>query len=75
VYRAGEVIWGRYELVVLLGRGGIDEVWAGRNRVLRREVAVKLLHTGGVISPELPGRFEREVVTEARLPPRLRQRV
>jgi len=60
--RAGDVIGGRYELVVLLGRGGMGEVWGGRDRVLRREVAVKLLHTDGGISPELPARFEREAV-------------
>ena len=57
--RAGDVIGGRYELALLLGRGGMGEVWAGRDRVLRREVAVKLLHTGGGVSPELPARFER----------------
>lgn len=65
--RAGDVIGGRYELVVLLGRGGMGEVWGGRDRVLRREVAVKLLHTGAGVSPELPARFEREAVAAARI--------
>src|ERR1700679_4175944 len=65
--RAGDVIGGRYELALLLGRGGMGEVWAGRDRVLRREVAVKLLHTGGGVFPELPARFEREAVAAARI--------
>ncbi|WP_268252671.1 WD40 repeat domain-containing serine/threonine protein kinase [Streptomyces alanosinicus] len=34
---------GRYELVGLVGRGGMGEVWEGRDRVIERRVAVKLL--------------------------------
>ncbi|MCF2529276.1 outer membrane protein assembly factor BamB family protein [Yinghuangia soli] len=36
----------RYELVGLLGRGGMGEVWEGRDRLIGRRVAVKLLPTG-----------------------------
>ncbi|GAA2841943.1 hypothetical protein GCM10010441_77550 [Kitasatospora paracochleata] len=41
----GRVLAGRYELDARLGRGGMGEVWSARDKVLRREVAVKLLHT------------------------------
>ncbi|MFI6582598.1 PQQ-binding-like beta-propeller repeat protein [Embleya sp. NPDC050493] len=37
------VLGGRYELVALVGRGGMGEVWEGRDRVIERRVAVKLL--------------------------------
>ncbi|NUS57581.1 MAG: protein kinase [Streptomycetaceae bacterium] len=39
----GRVLAGRYELVALLGRGGMGEVWLGHDRVISRRVAVKLL--------------------------------
>lgn len=37
------VLGGRYELVAFVGRGGMGEVWEGRDRVIARRVAVKLL--------------------------------
>ncbi|WP_331773054.1 serine/threonine-protein kinase (plasmid) [Embleya sp. NBC_00888] len=37
------VLGGRYELVAFVGRGGMGEVWEGRDRVIERRVAVKLL--------------------------------
>ncbi|MGW2088149.1 protein kinase domain-containing protein [Streptomyces sp. NPDC001880] len=40
---ADRVLAGRYELVLLVGRGGMGEVWEGRDRVIGRRVAVKLL--------------------------------
>lgn len=36
----------RYELTTLLGRGGMGEVWAARDLMIDRRVAVKLLYTG-----------------------------
>ncbi|MFD3677644.1 PQQ-binding-like beta-propeller repeat protein, partial [Streptomyces sp. NPDC058613] len=40
---AQRVIAGRYELQQLLGRGGMGEVWAARDGMMERSVAVKLL--------------------------------
>ncbi|MFG3257541.1 PQQ-binding-like beta-propeller repeat protein [Streptomyces sp. NPDC048172] len=37
------VIADRYELVEFVGRGGMGEVWEGRDRLIGRRVAVKLL--------------------------------
>ncbi|MGW9122139.1 protein kinase domain-containing protein [Streptomyces sp. NPDC055663] len=63
---ADRVLAGRYELVSLVGRGGMGEVWEGRDRVIGRRVAVKLLshqqdESGGA---EL---FFREARTAGRL--------
>ncbi|WP_225827102.1 serine/threonine-protein kinase [Streptomyces naphthomycinicus] len=63
----GELIAGRYELLKRLGRGGMGEVWAARDRMLHRDVAVKLLDLDGVVHPELPQRFEREAVAAAQI--------
>jgi serine/threonine protein kinase len=63
----GVLIAGRYELVKRLGRGGMGEVWAGRDRSLRRDVAVKLLALDDTVPPDLPARFEREAVAAAQI--------
>ncbi|MFD6887728.1 PQQ-binding-like beta-propeller repeat protein [Streptomyces sp. NPDC059957] len=56
------VLAGRYELAAFVGRGGMGEVWAGRDRVIGRHVAVKLLphDQGGPGGAEL---FFREART------------
>ncbi|MHA4816607.1 WD40 repeat domain-containing serine/threonine protein kinase [Streptomyces aculeolatus] len=62
----GVTLAGRYELRELLGRGGMGEVWLGRDSSLpRRDVAVKVL-------PSLAGgrgvrRFQREAAVLAGL--------
>ncbi|MGW3209022.1 outer membrane protein assembly factor BamB family protein [Streptomyces sp. NPDC001135] len=44
---AERIIAGRYQLKQLLGRGGMGEVWAAHDTVIRRHVAVKVLHPSG----------------------------
>ncbi|MFI9176100.1 protein kinase domain-containing protein [Streptomyces lincolnensis] len=63
---AQRVIAGRYELQQLLGRGGMGEVWAARDGVMERFVAVKLLqaHLGTAEGEEL---FFREARTAGAL--------
>ena len=62
---AGLLLGGRYRLVSRIGRGGMAEVWSAQDRVLEREVAVKL-----PLADDEPGftdRLRREARTAARL--------
>jgi serine/threonine protein kinase len=58
---------GRYRLVRPLAKGGMAEVWEGRDEVLSRPVAVKMLLAHLAVDPHLRERFRREAVTAARL--------
>ena len=57
---------GRYELVELLGRGGLGEVWRARHRMLARPAAIKLVrpetlgNTEASAMENLISQFERE---------------
>ena len=57
---------GRYEVVRLVGRGGMGEVFLARDPVLDREVAVKLIH-GDLEGPKSRERLLREARAAARL--------
>ena len=51
---------GPYEIVGLLGVGGMGQVYRARDPRLHREVALKVLHPTVTISPEHLERFNRE---------------
>ena len=71
VYRAQEL--GSYELVSMLGKGGMGEVWRARHKMLARDAAIKLIRPDVLASQ--PGRhadvvrrrFEREARATANL--------
>ncbi len=56
-----------YELTELLGRGGMGEVWRGKQLSLDREVAVKVLPEKFARDPEFVARFEKETKALAAL--------
>jgi len=64
---APTVLAGRYEVGPLLGRGGMAEVRAGRDRRLGRPVAIKLLRVELARDPGARRRFEAEAQAAARL--------
>ena len=56
----GRLLAGRYHLVRLLGDGGMGAVYKAADQVLRRFVAIKLLHPAVAENPSSVERFERE---------------
>ena len=51
---------GNFEIVELLGRGGMGEVWRARDARLKRDVAIKVLPAPLARDPDRIARFERE---------------
>lgn len=64
---AGRVLAARYELVSTLGSGGMATVFLARDRVLDRDVAVKVLRDQYAADPTFLARFTREALDAARL--------
>jgi hypothetical protein len=65
--RIQESIGDAFELMELLGRGGMGIVFRARERALDREVALKVLALDPVFAPEAYARFEREAKLAAKL--------
>jgi len=58
---------GHYEVISLLGQGGMGEVYRARDTKLKREVAVKVLPEAFARDPERMTRFQREAEVLASL--------
>jgi serine/threonine protein kinase len=58
---------GRYEVLSLLGKGGMGEVYLAHDTQLRRQVAIKFLPLDSVKDPVRLARFEREAYTASSL--------
>ena len=59
--------FGRYQLLELLGRGGMGEVWRAYDTAIDRVVALKMLLPHYAQDPEFDTRFRREARAAARL--------
>ena len=57
----------RYELSEQIASGGMTSVWRGHDRVLGRDVVVKVLHPELAADPSFRARFHEEAVNAARL--------
>jgi eukaryotic-like serine/threonine-protein kinase len=62
-----QVLLGRYEVGRLLGAGGMAEVFEGRDRLLARRVAIKVLQAQFARDPSFLIRFKREAQAAASL--------
>ena len=58
---------GRYEILERVGRGSMGVLYRGRDTVLDREVAVKVMHGDYAADTEAQARFFREARAAARL--------
>src|SRR5438876_11576724 len=58
---------GHYEVLSLLGQGGMGEVYRARDTTLRRDVALKVLPATFLRDPERMARFQREAEVLASL--------
>ncbi|WP_437907931.1 serine/threonine-protein kinase [Sorangium sp. So ce327] len=65
--RAGRVLGGKYNLVRLLGAGGMGEVYEAEHVLLGVPVAVKTMHPHVAMLPESRRRFFREARAASRL--------
>ena len=58
---------GSYEVIALLGAGGMGEVYRARDKNLARDVALKVLPTAFALDPDRLARFRREAQVLAAL--------
>ena len=58
---------GRYRLEARIGEGGMNEVWLAQDPALKRNVALKILHSNPDTDPKILARFEREALALSRL--------
>jgi serine/threonine-protein kinase len=65
--RAGETVGERYELLRLLGAGGMGAVYEARHKLIGRRCAVKLLHPQYARQAPMLTRFQREARAAASL--------
>jgi len=64
------VLAGQYQIIRLLGSGGMGEVYLARDLLLHRIVAVKILRSSFAARPDAAEWFRREARLGARLPER-----
>ncbi|NLE85182.1 MAG: protein kinase [Myxococcales bacterium] len=63
----GDVLDGKYQIVRLLGTGGMGAVYEGLNVRIHRRVAIKVLHGNVAGNAEAVERFEREAQAAGRI--------
>ncbi|MDR3677649.1 MAG: protein kinase, partial [Acidobacteriota bacterium] len=59
----GDIIGGRYEILQLLGEGGMGAVYKALDREVERTVALKLIRPELAANPQILARFKQELLT------------
>jgi len=59
-FSPGTPLLGRYEILKLLGKGGMGEVYLAEDKNLKRQVAIKILPSEFSLDKDRLARFERE---------------
>ena len=65
--RIGELVSDRYRILARLGAGGMGAVYVAEHTLMRKRVALKLLHPSMAQTPEAVARFRREAEAVASL--------
>jgi serine/threonine protein kinase/tetratricopeptide (TPR) repeat protein len=63
VLQPGDVLGGRYEILALLGEGGMGAVYKAKDREVERVVALKLIRPEMASNPAILARFKQELMT------------
>jgi serine/threonine-protein kinase len=58
--KPGDVLSDRYDVIRVIGEGGMGVVYEGTHRRIGQRVAIKVLHPAMMSSPDIVERFERE---------------
>jgi hypothetical protein len=65
--KPGDLVGGRYEIIRLLGAGGMGSVFEAKHTLLGRVVAIKVLRPEIALHPTFAGRFLQEAKAAAEL--------
>jgi len=63
VLQEGDVLGNRYEILKLLGEGGMGAVYKAKDREVERVVALKLIRPEMASNPSILARFKQELMT------------
>jgi tetratricopeptide (TPR) repeat protein/predicted Ser/Thr protein kinase len=63
VFEPGKVLAERYEILRLIGHGGMGAVYEAQDRELDRKVAIKIIRPELAADPEIIRRFKHELLT------------
>jgi tetratricopeptide (TPR) repeat protein len=66
-FAPGSILGGRYEIVQLLGEGGMGTVYKALDRELDRLVALKVIRPDLARNPEILDRFKKELVLSRKI--------